>query len=79
MTIRAYIKQVAHHTAQSFWKKYYRDRGGEELAETLDNVPQTGRADPRQGSESPSLFFRQAVGAWTKKRRSLGPIFCRLS
>ncbi len=48
MKIRGYVKQVAHNTARAFWKKYYRERGGEELAETLDNVPQTGQADPEQ-------------------------------
>jgi DNA-directed RNA polymerase specialized sigma24 family protein len=48
MRIRAYIKQVAGNTARAFWKKYYRDRGSEELAESLDNSPQTGRPDPEQ-------------------------------
>jgi DNA-directed RNA polymerase specialized sigma24 family protein len=58
MKIRAFIKQVAHHAAQSFWKKYYRDRGKEELAETLDNVPQTGRADPEQQAAGQEVAAR---------------------
>lgn len=58
MKIRAFIKQVAHNTAQAFWKKYYRDRGGEELAETLDNVPQAGQADPEQQAAGEEVAAR---------------------
>jgi len=46
--IRAYIKQVASNTARAFWKSYYRARGGEELSESLDQIPETVQADPEE-------------------------------
>jgi DNA-directed RNA polymerase specialized sigma24 family protein len=58
MKIRAFIKQVAHNTAQSFWKKYYRDRGGEELVETLDRTAQRLHADPEQVAAGEQLAGR---------------------
>lgn len=58
MKIRSFIKQVAHNTAQAFWKKYYRDRGSEELVESLDHTPQTGQADPEQQAAGVELAGR---------------------
>lgn len=46
MRIRAYVKQVAGNTARAFWKKYYRDRGGEELSERMDERPRPDAVDP---------------------------------
>jgi DNA-directed RNA polymerase specialized sigma24 family protein len=65
MKIRAFIKQVAHNAAKAFWKKYFRDRGGEELSDTLDSVPQTDLADPEQqaaGEETAARICRWLRG-----------------
>lgn len=58
MKIRSFIKQVAHNAAQAFWKKYYRDRGSEELVESLDHAPQKTHADPEQMAAGEELAGR---------------------
>ncbi len=58
MKIRAFIKQVAHNTAKTFWKKFYRERGSEDLVESLDQTPQTTVADPEQQAAGEQMADR---------------------
>jgi len=67
MRIRAYIKQVAGNTARAYWKKYYRDRGGEELSETMDDRPLADAVDPEEQAAGEEIA-RQLI-RWLKTCR----------